>query len=172
MSNQIVESKGTTVITDKCAKISKTFIRAMQKNGIAFSLLEQVVSEPKNDYEELYGQSEITDGKSYELFGMFVSNPPEQYYKDMHLETKGDAILEIMNYSLQSAEVIGNTLYDYQNIPRTIMGYHVKCGCDIYRIKECRMDAIYQGFPLHTILSIEFIETVKETSDSNVEIGE
>lgn len=173
MSVKIVESEPTTVITKKCINISKKFIKAMQKYGIAFELVEQVTSEPQNDYELIYGQRTLKEGSTYKIHGLITVNPSEKVYKDMHLNAHGDAIIEFMTYSLQEVNFIGNTLLDYQTIPDKILGYHVKAGNDEYRIDECKaINGVFQGFPLHMVLSLSYIDKPLYEDDKGLESGD
>lgn len=155
----IVSNEKSTVVTKRCVTISQSFIRAMQKHGVALSLLPLVDNPPQNDYEALYGQQEVKYGAEVPLFGTLQVNPPEQFYKDMHLETKGDAVLILMSYSLQTSNLIGDTLLDYQSIPKKLLGNHVRIGTDYYRVDECKQESIYQGFPLQAISVLTFLKT-------------
>ena len=129
-------NNGFNTIPIKCIKISNKFIKAINKHGIMMNFLKLKSKQPENQYESLYGQS-----------------------KDLHFETRGNALIYFMAYSLQLLGLIGDSLNDYVDIPNVLIGNHVRFGNDYYRIDEVKQTDIYMGFPLHQICSLTFIET-------------
>lgn len=150
---------GDNTIPKKCISISKKFIRAINKHGtmINFMVLKDTV--PQNNYELLYGQREQATDKDIQIKVLFTLNPPEDTYKDMHFETRGNAIMTFMAYSMQLVGLIGNTSKDYLDIPKMLTGNHLRYGNDYYRIDEVKQSSIYMGFPLCQDCSLTFIET-------------
>lgn len=166
-------NNGANTIPQKCIDISKKFIKAIDKYGIMINLMILQESEPQNQYELLYGQSEPKVATDLQYKALLTMNPPEDTYKDLHLETRGDAILSFMAYSMQLVELIGGTLLDYLNIPKMLIGNHVRIGNDYYRIDEVKQTDVFMGFPLHQICALTFVETKideqPDTDDSNEE---
>ena len=95
------------------------------------------------------------------MHGLLQMNPPEDFYKDNHLETRGDSVVTLLTYYLQTSGFIENgNLEEYQDIPKKLLGYHIRIGSDYYRIDEARLNDVYQGFPLTVLLSLTFLKTV------------
>lgn len=150
---------GSNIITDKCIRISKRFIRSIDRNGIMINLVVLKSTEPTNQYELLYGQSEMAADKDLQFKAVLMMNPPEQAYKDLHMEYKGNALLGIMSYSMQLVGLIDGSLLGYLSIPRQLLGNHVRIGNDYYRIDEVAATSVFQGFPLYHACSLSYIET-------------
>lgn len=160
------ELNGINTIPRRCVDISKRFIRAIDIHGtmINFMVLEKDSStdEYTRRYELLYGQSKTKVAKDLQFKALLTMNPSEDFYKDAHLETRGDAVLSFMAYSMQLVGLIGNSLLDYLNIPKVLTGNHVRIGNDYYRIDEVRQTDMFMGFPLHQNCSLTFVETLED----------
>lgn len=163
-------NNGDNIIPKKCIDTSNKFIRAIDKYGVMINLMVLQTTEPKNQYELLYGQAETSVAEDLQFKALLIMNPPEDKYKDMHMEVRGDAMLELMSYSMQKVGLIGNTLLEYLKVPKLLMGNHIRVGDDYYRIDEVRQDAVFMGFPLHMMCVLTFIETKHE--EPNAEGGE
>lgn len=156
---------GANEIPKKCINISNKFIRAINKHGTMINLMVLKAEEPQNQYELLYGQNKTAVAEDLQFKALIIMNPPEDVYKDLHFETRGDAILSFMAYSMQLVGLIGNTANDYLSIPTLLTGNHVRFGNDYYRIDEVRQTDVYMGFPLHQNCSLTFIETKDAESE-------
>lgn len=150
---------GANVLPKKCISISEKFIKAIDKYGTMINLMVLKESEPQNQYELLYGQAEPTVAEDLQFKILLTMNPPEDTYKDAHLELRGDAIMSFMAYSMQKIGLIGNTLLDYLSIPKMLIGNHIRMGNDYYRIDEVKQTDVFMGFPLHQICVLTFVET-------------
>lgn len=153
------ENNGKNTIPKRCIDISNKFIRAIDRYGSMVNLMVLKEGEPQNQYELLYGQSEPKVAEDLQFKTLLTLNPPEDTYKDLHFETRGDAILVFMAHSMQLVGLIGDNLLDYLNIPKMLVGNHVRVGNDYYRIDECRQTDVFMGFPLCQNCSLTFIET-------------
>lgn len=162
---------GENTIPKRCIDISKKFIRAINKHGVMINLMVLKDTEPQNKYELLYGQRKQAVDTDVQFKALLVLNPPEETYKDLHFETRGNALLYFMAYSMQLVGLIGNTCTDYLNIPNMLTGNHVRYGNDYYRIDEVKQTDVYMGFPLHQICSLTFIETNEDAIDSDDNIN-
>lgn len=152
-------NNGFNTMPIKCIKISNKFIKAINKHGIMMNFLKLKSKQPENQYESLYGQSKPLIEKDIQFKVLLNVNPSEDVYKDLHFETRGNALIYFMAYSLQLLGLIGDSLNDYVDIPNVLIGNHVRFGNDYYRIDEVKQTDIYMGFPLHQICSLTFIET-------------
>lgn len=166
------KNNGNNTIPKKCIDISNKFIKAIDKFGIFTNLMILKSSEPENHYELLYGQAKQQIADDIQFKVLLQMNPPEDVYKDLHMEIHGDAIVEIMSYSIQKVGIIGNTLLDYFNIPTMLLGNHLRFGNDYYRIDEVKQTDVFMGFPLHLLCVVTFIETKCENGFQDEESGE
>ena len=163
-------NNGNNVIPQKCIKISEKFIKAIDKYGINGNLMILKSSEPQNQYELLYGQSEPQVAEDIQFKMLLVMNPPEETYKDLHMESRGDALIEIMSYSIQKVGIIGNTLLEYLKIPTMLLGNHIRFGNDYYRVDEVRETDVFMGFPLHLICNVTVMETKDDVDEEGGEV--
>lgn len=156
------ELNGRNTIPKRCIDISNKFIRAIDKYGVMVNLMTLVENEPENKYELIYGQSEPKVAEDIQYKALLTMNPPEDTYKDLHFETRGDAMLSFMAYSMQKIGLIGDSLLDYLNIPTMLVGNYIRVGNDHYRIDECKQTDVFMGFPLHQLCSLTFVKTTVE----------
>lgn len=167
------ELNGRNTIPKRCIDISNKFIRAIDKYGVMVNLMVLTESEPENQYELLYGQSEPKVAEDLQYKALLTMNPPEDTYKDLHFETRGDAMLSFMAYSMQKVGLIGDSLLDYLNIPTMLVGNYIRVGNDHYRIDECKQTDVFMGFPLHQLCSLTFVKTTgEEEPDEDKEGGD
>lgn len=165
----------TLIMPKKCIRISERFMRAINKYGNSIELNVLKKSEPKNQYEFLYGQSVPDVDEIMQFKSLLRLNPPESSYKDLHLETRGDAVLLFMAYSMQEIGIIDNTLDSYFSIPNIIIGNHVVIGENHYRIDEVKQTNLFMEFPLVVECSLKLVDDEipieEEKPDSGEESG-
>lgn len=137
---------------------SKSFERTLKKRGALIDIIP--IQENKSDdiYSELYGQPDLEELEPISVYAVFETNPPEQFFIDMHLETRGDGIVTLMTYSLVEAGLIGSDISNFQNVADVLIGCHVRLGSNTYRVDEVKPNAEYKGFPMQVILSLNYLD--------------